>query len=348
MPSSPNNSHTDTQMLFSPGQLEVAREQIQAIDLTSKMELAALSILIWDYLLTFNLEFNLIWSAKFNGGTFLFFLTRYLPIADILVGLIGVDHQDSGNSRKACPRSYTAIVWLDVAGIQIAELILVLRTWAVYGRNKWILMGLLAVQTGSLVYFCVADQQYVQSIVWSGPEFAGISGCLILSADNWRNQILGNYIGIVALETIILVLTCARTFNFGGDRNKAISGLCLSHVILRDGLIFYFFILGISVANLVVLFMAPVSYFAILIVFQRTMHSIATGRIILHLRQVALHSAVHIQEFGSSLQAHEVWKLETCEGSLPVSSSHLISQSDFLHQSQTDTSVSVEGRYQME
>ncbi|KAH8797614.1 hypothetical protein DL96DRAFT_1478387, partial [Flagelloscypha sp. PMI_526] len=211
---------------------------------------------IWDYLLTFDLELSLIWSKKFSAGTVLFLLTRYLPLMDILVS---IQLQDAGNSQDACPGPYAAIVWLDVVGIQIAELILVLRTWALYGQNKWVLTGLLTWQGASLVYCGVANQGVIQSIVWGGPELSGIPGCSILSADKLRGRIAGNYVGIVALETVILILTCIRAFRSTG------SGSLLIQIIHRDGLVFYFFILGTSVVNLVVLFTAPLQYFAVFI-----------------------------------------------------------------------------------
>ncbi|KAH8801221.1 hypothetical protein DL96DRAFT_1635643 [Flagelloscypha sp. PMI_526] len=314
-----------------PDLLTALQEQIRAGNLTLKFEFAALSILIWDYLLTFNLEFSLIWSRKFTGGTLLFLLTRYLPFTDLLVGIIGIQLQDAGDSRSACPGPYAAAVWLDVAGIQISELILILRTWALYGQNKWILAGLLLVQAGSIVYCGIADQAVISSIVWAGPEFSGIPGCIILSADNLRARIAGNYVGIVALETLILVLTCFRAFCFRGDANTLSSGSFLIQVIRRDGLVFYFFILSISIVNVVVIYMAPLPFLAVLIIFQRTMHSVATGRILLHIRQVAMQSVVHVQEFGSSLQGREVWQLDSFQESVHASSfPHFSPHSDVL------------------
>ncbi|KAH8801220.1 hypothetical protein DL96DRAFT_1635636 [Flagelloscypha sp. PMI_526] len=318
-----------------PHLFEVVQEHIQAVNLTVKIEFAALTILIWDYLLTFNLELSLIWSKKFSVGIVLFLLTRYLPLADILVSIICIQLQDAGNSRDACPGPYAAIVWLDVVGIQIAEcklprissndahdsniVILVLRTWALYGQNKWILTGLLTWQAASLVYCGVANQGVIQSIAWGGPELPGIPGCSILSADNLRGRIAGNYVGIVALETVILILTCIRAFCSTGAGHGLSGGSLLFQIIHRDGLVFYFFILGTSVVNLVVLFTAPLQYFAVLIIFQRTMHSVATGRILLHIRQVAAYPVVHIRALGSNMQGREVWQLDSLEESVSAS-----------------------------
>ena len=93
------------------------------LSLTMPLEFAALSILvsncdsldinsgrsayrnackIWDYLLTFNLEFSLIWSKKFTGGTLLFLLTRYLPFTDLLIGIIGTYSTSSVKSIIYC------------------------------------------------------------------------------------------------------------------------------------------------------------------------------------------------------------------------------------------------------
>ncbi|KAH8810557.1 hypothetical protein DL96DRAFT_1627561 [Flagelloscypha sp. PMI_526] len=311
-------------LVIPPALLEMLKEQVNASDLSLKMEFAALSILIWDYLLTLDLEFSVIWWKKWNWGTLLFFLTRYLPFTDLLISIIRVQVMDAGDSRKSCPGPYAATVWLEVAGVQIAQLILILRTWALYGGNKWILVSLLALQIGTVVYCGVADQQLIDSIVWAGPEFSGLSGCVVLAADNLRDRLAGNYLSILILETCILVLTCIRAFTF---RRDGTGGSLLIQTIQNDGLIFYIFILGISLINVVVIFTAPQSYVAILLIFQRTMHSIATGRILLHIRQVAAPSSIPVQPFGSRTPAHESMQLETFHAaahpSLPQYPSHL-------------------------
>ncbi|KAH8809683.1 hypothetical protein DL96DRAFT_1628808 [Flagelloscypha sp. PMI_526] len=308
--------------------LALLEERVEANNLSTKIKFASLSILVWDYLLTLNLEISLVWSKKFTGGTLLFFLTRYLPFTDLFITIIRIQLMDAGDSRSTCPGPYAAVVWLEVAGIQIAELILVLRTWALYNRNKWILAGLLMFQMGTLVYCGVFDEKLIRSLVWGGPEWSGVPGCIILSAENLRARLAGNYLLIVAFETCILILTCIKAFSFRRETKRITGGSFLMHIIHRDGLIFYFFILAISIANVIVIFIVPQVYIVVLVIFQRTMHSVATGRALLHIRQVAASSVIQVEDYRGSLQVLSGWELETFSASIPPSLPPTSSQPD--------------------
>ncbi|KAH8827455.1 hypothetical protein DL96DRAFT_1710578 [Flagelloscypha sp. PMI_526] len=266
-------------------------------------EFAALAILVWDWLITLDTEIRLVWPSRWTLGKVLFFFTRYMSLADVLMSIARLQLMDAGDDSITCPKPYLAIVWLDVVGIQIAELILVLRTWAVYGRNMWVLAGLLILQSATFIYNGIAVQIFVHSIKWAGPDLAGIPGCNIIAAD--AGIISGTYVAIMAFETTIFLVTMARAL----QREQRKSGSQLVHIIYRDGLIFYLFIVFVSTVNVVIIFTAPQEYTVVLSIFQRVMHSVATGRILLHMRESTERPQIHI---GSANEGGtEVWQLDT-------------------------------------
>ncbi|KAJ3555243.1 hypothetical protein NP233_g12253 [Leucocoprinus birnbaumii] len=97
---------------------------------------------VLDWLLTFRLESSLIWPAKWSNIKILYLLTRYLPIIDVFIVMY---HQfDPSLSVTACKATYESACWLAIFGIALAEIILTVRTWAVWRRTLRITIALTA------------------------------------------------------------------------------------------------------------------------------------------------------------------------------------------------------------
>ncbi|KAH8831921.1 hypothetical protein DL96DRAFT_1678207 [Flagelloscypha sp. PMI_526] len=293
----------------TPEQQAMVESLIRLVDagnMVVMFEFSALAILVWDWLITLKAEILLVWPSRWTLGKVLFFLTRYMSFADVLMSIARLQLMDAGDDSITCPKPYLAIVWLDVVGIQIAELILVLRTWAVYGRSWWVLGGLLTLQLGTFVYNGIAVQIFVHSITWAGPDLAGIPGCNIIAADS--GIISGTYVAVMAFETTIFLVTLARFL----QREHRSSGSRLIKVIYRDGLVFYLMIVLVSTINVVIIFTAPQEYTVVLSIFQRVMHSVATGRILLHMRENTDGSHIHMTTINGQHSEH--WDIDTLAG----------------------------------
>jgi|SRR6188768_4509974 len=67
---------------------------------------AAITVLVWDYLLTFNDELNFFWRGRKSWPAALFFLNRYLPILAMGFNAVGTS---SALSRPCNPTIADAI-----------------------------------------------------------------------------------------------------------------------------------------------------------------------------------------------------------------------------------------------
>ncbi|KAH8799527.1 hypothetical protein DL96DRAFT_1824255 [Flagelloscypha sp. PMI_526] len=245
----------------------------------SMLQTCALTILVWDWIITIGLEVKYVWPSKWTLGKVLFFMTRYLPVIDAVVCL-SLSQVALGNSSVYCPTHFHAETWFLTTGMHVAEFILVLRTWAICDRNRAILVGLLLFQAAIFVYNGAALEVFFRSIVWAGPEFTGIPGCFMKSASG-KIFFSVTFINIAILESFIFITTmiaCIRK-----DRRKS----HLVEIIWRDGLIFFLLIGVVSVFNVVIMFTVPPTYWFVLTPFQLVMHSVATSRILLHMREEA-------------------------------------------------------------
>ncbi|EJD00317.1 uncharacterized protein FOMMEDRAFT_91350, partial [Fomitiporia mediterranea MF3/22] len=95
---------------------------------------------IYDFLLTFDSEKTLIWPSSWSLTKILYILTRYAPFIDVTIILWQL--LKSEMSPKDCDFVYKSTGWLLLSGILIAEIILMLRTWAVYEQRRAIAIGL--------------------------------------------------------------------------------------------------------------------------------------------------------------------------------------------------------------
>ncbi|PPQ78900.1 hypothetical protein CVT25_002388 [Psilocybe cyanescens] len=121
-------------------------------------------------------EVAYVWSRRRSFGTYLFVLNRYLPFIDLTLSLYG----------------------LNTAGIEITQGILVLRTIAIWERNRWVCGILAVVITGTAVSAIVSSKLYLDSLyfVEENPDF--FFGCVLKSSNK---MIVISFIAILISET---------------------------------------------------------------------------------------------------------------------------------------------------
>ncbi|TFK33420.1 hypothetical protein BDQ12DRAFT_409981 [Crucibulum laeve] len=87
------------------------------------------------------LEVSLIWPSRWNTIKILYFLSRYLPLLDSIV--IFYHQFIKLKGVEGCQVAYKINTWLFIAGGCITEMMLSLRTWAVWEKDLRLGMGLL-------------------------------------------------------------------------------------------------------------------------------------------------------------------------------------------------------------
>ncbi|KAH7925428.1 hypothetical protein BV22DRAFT_1033983 [Leucogyrophana mollusca] len=186
---------------------------------------AATAILVYDYFLTVELEIKHIWPAPWSILKVLYLSTRYSPFMDTIPMMY---HFFPGMTEHTC----RIAVWfggtLYTIGISTSELILMLRTWAVWRRSPKIawLLGVVYVTISVPAYY--ASISYVESIVYAPSSPPNTSTCLVLSSN--RLTII-NWCILMILEGLVLSLTLIQTHkNYRHDVNMG-----LANMIVKDG-----------------------------------------------------------------------------------------------------------------
>ncbi|KAJ7283596.1 hypothetical protein C8J57DRAFT_1292990 [Mycena rebaudengoi] len=213
------------------------------------------------------LQILYVWPRPWSISTILFVLNRYLPFVDTFLSLSARFTQ---MSPTQCLLLNQAVGWFSVIGIILSEVILMLRTYALWERKRAVLVSLCAlaactlVPTIPIVYLETASLEY-------GP-IDGV-GCRITHASTIQ---IYAYLLIMVSETTIAVLTAIRAY-----RDLRYSRVPWIIKLYQDGILFYVYLLLVSIANLLVPMVAPRMFANWLATPQRVLHSVLCTRVLL-------------------------------------------------------------------
>ncbi|GJE99927.1 hypothetical protein PsYK624_162030 [Phanerochaete sordida] len=244
---------------------------------------------VYDYILTFDREIELVWAADWNLTKLLFFIARYSVFADVTLAL----YHRMGYiiSDGICTTTYQATAWLLLWGIAVAELILIVRTWAIWSRDKRVGLGLLGALAviWAVSSFCLnwyLSGVTVKSMVTIAPP---LTGCLITGGND---VLLAFFVLLMGFESAVLGLTAAKMAQMLINLRSIARGTAPPVVrsLYRDGILFYVYLFAVAAANLVVLLVVSRDFADLLVTPQRVLHSLLSARLLLNLREASMRS----------------------------------------------------------
>ncbi|KAJ7115328.1 hypothetical protein C8R44DRAFT_880636 [Mycena epipterygia] len=241
------------------------------------VNVASMAILVFDYCLTFNLEVSLIWPSRMSLAKVLFFCARYTPFFDVPVGLYYILRPNV--ALKDCYNLNLTSTVMSVFGIAIGEAILILRTYALSGRDRKILVVFGTIYAVGALSTVVMVGIFLRSMTFGPPILAAIPGC---------NQTGGNFILIGICFIIVLVNETALmsyTLWLGVKKYRHSRNLFIA-TLYRDGIMYFIFLCFGSATNFAILVAGAGELQELLNTFLRVMHSVLSSRVLLHVRDV--------------------------------------------------------------
>ncbi|KAL0949006.1 hypothetical protein HGRIS_009105 [Hohenbuehelia grisea] len=254
-------------------------QSLNRIRISSYLPVSSAGLFLYDYILTFGDELTLVWGEPWSLGKALFVLTRYPAFVDIGMTLY---HNIAFSVTVAqCILLYEITGWMFIAGMVIAELILLIRVWALWGRTKRIAALLAIVSVVGIIITAITFSRFhtAQTFILMDDIAPSIPGCF---STGGTDIVFVGYLILMSFEILILVLMLIK----GVQHFRHLSSSFLV-TFYQDGIMYYAFLLGISIINVVVLLTGPPEYANLLTTLQRTLHSLLSARVLLHLRQSA-------------------------------------------------------------
>ncbi|KAJ7284673.1 hypothetical protein C8J57DRAFT_699445 [Mycena rebaudengoi] len=258
------------------------------------MNMASITILVFDYLLAFELEVSLIWGSEWSITKIIFICSRYSPFLDVPL-ILWYSLGPSLNS-KHCHILYSLISWATVFGISMAEAILLLRTYALMGRERRILSALVLQYAIVAFTTIVVLTLFLKSMKFGPPPLPSVVGCYMTDGSL---IIVVPFILLVFNETVLMIGTLwVGVVEYRHFHNPFIQ------ILYRDGITYFIFLFVLSAANLSILIWGPVELVDLFNTFLRVMHSVLSSRIVLHVRDTDRMRAASREEvaLGSAVQ----------------------------------------------
>jgi len=251
------------------------RNQRLIIDYTF---ISAAALFIYDYALTLLLEIKFIWLSQWTYTKILFLLIRYMAFTDVFLFIFCQISPDI--SAETCNVMFPAATWLVILQIFFSEVILSIRTWAIWNRNKVVGIGLAAITITHLVFQCILTSSFAHSLHFDPPPYPGYRGCFLTKVPD---SLWPNYAVAVAVNTVVLAPVIISAFRSYRRGNVSV----LSRVIHRDGVLSYMYLLCITAGNLIATTILPVDMMTLLIPLLDIHYAVLTTRVVLNIREAS-------------------------------------------------------------
>jgi len=218
--------------------------------LLSYLYFFAISILYYDWTLTFDVEISSIWRRPKSTSAIFFVLNRYLSIiGNVFVIIFDFD----AVSLQSCKQFGLFHQLLLLANQVFVCMLLTLRTWALYGRNIRILLFMLgcgASLLGVASWSLVGQQSTFPTIT---------AGCHMALSDKTGIHIAVAWEALFVYDSLVVALTLLKTYNARSQHNfTSMRRINIMSLVLRDGAIYYAAMAMANLANLLTFYLADV------------------------------------------------------------------------------------------
>ncbi|KLO16824.1 hypothetical protein SCHPADRAFT_193856 [Schizopora paradoxa] len=257
----------------------IIERAIQSINV-NYVNLAAVTCLGYDTLLSLDDEITYVWRTQWSFVKILYIASKYLAYLDAVAFLIFFFN--SNMTPSACLTLYSATSYVIVAGILIAEIILLMRTCALWGLSRYVLWYLVAFDFGAvaLVVVELTKSLHVNKFQFVESPIPSIRRCFPIFSDSAVNTYV-NYLCLIAVELNILLLTLWR-----GVLHWRRSGNQLIYIFYRDGVAYLVSLAAFSAVNVVFFkYFNTGFYWSIMLEPQRIAHAILASHLVLNIRK---------------------------------------------------------------
>ncbi|KAJ7823267.1 hypothetical protein B0H13DRAFT_2241520 [Mycena leptocephala] len=255
------------------------------------------AVVIWDWLISLPREWRFVWKTHWTPVKVAYLFCRYWVIAVVpyLLYCFVMDH-----SLETCQTIYKIPVALALWNQVGSESVLLIRTYAFFNRNVYVLWFLLSAISGVVAYQLYVDTTQMLLLPFFKPPFDR-GPCFPMSKPH-SAHLLGTFsllyiiIAPLLFDTIVTAMTVWKAFTIrrrnGGPNSRLIQ------TFLREGVFYYILI---SIANLIngIFYLQPRQVIsAINIPLSVMMAPVLACRLILDLRERGSETVSHSEGTG--------------------------------------------------
>ncbi|KAG0696334.1 hypothetical protein DFH29DRAFT_209326 [Suillus ampliporus] len=246
--------------------------QLQNLRASQYVSAAGLVVLLWDHLLTFHDEVELIWRAPLSFPKLLFLFNRYVVPASLIVLTYDITLSDS-----VCLTWFGVGVVVGMVSIGTSNFLVLLRLWVLWDRRTRLVLATLILfmltQTTSLVFTAYIVSTMLPFMVFEPYLHVCMLKEKVDLAILWAP-------GIV-FEVMVFIMTWWNALDRPLPQHAK-----MAKVMYRDGSTYFFVLFALRLVNLVLSIAAPLSLTFLGIFFIWSACSVTLTRLIMNLRRV--------------------------------------------------------------
>jgi len=264
--------------------LDQAVEDYRNSLLTKYVGLASFTILVWDHIITFSDEVELIWKGPKGPLVYLFFLIRYVIPLSFIVNLWA--YFRTSWTLRLCSHFVRFEGAMTMTGISIVAMMMFLRIRALYRRVLAIQVIVIAIL---LTFIGINSWLLTHGIPVPHPAYPLVDSCTMIFDQRVPRPITSSTAWLPLLyDTVVVGLTLFRT-------SKALysqtAGQIL-RVMLREGLLYYSVICAVTLTLTIMIVSATPSVRNITAQLELCLTVTMMSRITLHLKRFAHRSTI--------------------------------------------------------
>ncbi|CAH7684087.1 hypothetical protein PPACK8108_LOCUS18065 [Phakopsora pachyrhizi] len=235
------------------------------------------AVALWDWIVCLPKEYKRIYKAPMSLIKVLYYFNRYYTLANLIVVLYGFN---GSMTADECNRFYKWEPGLASFTTIFAEAILVVRTYALWGKNKIILAVLLVGFTIECVVLLFAVTQFKPVPTRDPTDPTSRGACIAGGGPGGHDWSMAYWVSPIVMDTLMLVLSSVRAFQY---RKRGVnSGVFQTFV--RDGILYFAVVFVVNLINTVFYSLPNQALQAVNSPMSLLMTSVMCSRIVLSLR----------------------------------------------------------------
>jgi len=174
---------------------------------------AALTLVTYDYILTFQQERRLIWNSKWSYGKVLFLCIRYATF--LALPLFSFVQFGRSVSQLSCAVSMYIFLSLALVVVLCGSLVLALRTWALWNRSPVcgtiLCIAWCSVAVLTVTFLILTDTSLLTD---ENAAFPNLAGCGVVFSPSASSAVIKMCISLAGYEGLIFFMTVIRGLRY--------------------------------------------------------------------------------------------------------------------------------------
>ncbi|KAL6300315.1 hypothetical protein BKA93DRAFT_829143 [Sparassis latifolia] len=266
-------------------------------------ELASSMIIVYDHLITFNDELELIWNSSLSLGKCLFLVNRYYALVSVIFNNYGALFSSNTLGYVVTLFSFLSSSvqpiyhrfslhwykwqgWTGVVTFVLAEMILQLRLYALYFFSKKVLIIMASTCIIATAFSAVVMGWVLSRISASSDAIPGIKFCV---ATGVSHHFWTFWVPMLVSESVLCALALYRGFQnyYGGTLFR--TGKRLVEVLIRDSAFYFVVMFATYLVNAIVFIVGTSNEVEVPIGFAVALSCVLGNRLCLNVRGMIRH-----------------------------------------------------------